>query len=436
MSATEQGLGTWNRSIIQTLSPTIALIVIYCITGVIGNGTVLIIYKTKNLSRKGRFFIPILAFVDLCASVVCSICVLFRLCFNVLFVSDILCKGLFFIICWVFNTSILIVFAIAFDRFRMVCQMKKKQLSYRHKWIIVGSIVVLTTFFNCSVFVTSGTIPVSMPLQNNSLINGSVCVLTKHLSPTFETLHSIFSGGVIAGIFICVMFFNAKISYVVCTKLRRSIKVSNSSQQHINIDSCSTEEHLECVLESGDHIEHKDKGKNNVDGMKYIRKMSLNLEVKFPDKKNKNSSEENITPIKDIDDHDVESTFKPTKRRRQNIETSAKADPVSRKKDAIQNIPLRTAFRKHSISIHLMFFVMFIIMFVSYIPSLTIALILYNDHKPDNLWVSEGQNALDVNVSFIFQTSFLLSSAINPYIYSLFDRKFQNILIGILKRLQ
>lgn len=63
--------------------------------------------------------------------------------------------------------------------------------------------------------------------------------------------------------------------------------------------------------------------------------MSLNMKVKFPDKKNKNSSEENITPIKDIDDHDVESTFKPTKRRRQNIETSAKADPVSRKKDAI-----------------------------------------------------------------------------------------------------
>lgn len=240
MSATEQGLGTWNQSIIQTLSPTIALIVIYCITGVIGNGTVLIIYKTKNLSRKGRFFIPILAFVDLNASVVCSICVLFRLCFNVLFVSDILCKGLFFIICWVFNTSILIVFAIAFDRFRMVCQIKKKQLSYRHKWIIVGSIVVLTTFFNCSVFVTSGTIPVSMPLQNNSLINGSVCVLTKHLSPTFETLHSIFSGGVIAGIFICVIFLTQKFhtsfvqSFAALSKfqtLHNSLLILTAAQQ-------------------------------------------------------------------------------------------------------------------------------------------------------------------------------------------------------------
>lgn len=106
------------------------------------------------------------------------------------------------------------------------------------------------------------------------------------------------------------------------------------------------------------------------------------------------------------------------------------------KKGAIQNIPLRTAFRKHSISIHLMFFVMFFVMFVSDRPSLTIALMLYNDQNPDNLWVSEGQSALDINISFIFQTSYLLSSAIKPYIHSLFDRKFQNILIGILKRLR
>lgn len=95
MSANGQGLEMWNQSIIHTFSPTIAVFVIYCITGVIGNGTVLIIYKTKQLSGKGRFFIPILVFVDLSASVVCSICVLFRLCINVLFVSDILCKGLF-----------------------------------------------------------------------------------------------------------------------------------------------------------------------------------------------------------------------------------------------------------------------------------------------------------------------------------------------------
>lgn len=97
------------------------LIVIYCIIGVIGNGIVFIIYKIKNFFRKGCFFILIFVFVDLCVSVVCFICVLFCFCFNVLFVLDILCKGLFFIICWVFNIFILIVFVIVFDRFCMVC---------------------------------------------------------------------------------------------------------------------------------------------------------------------------------------------------------------------------------------------------------------------------------------------------------------------------
>lgn len=80
------------------------------------------------------------------------------------------------------------------------------------------------------------------------------------------------------------MFFNAKISYVVCTKLRRSIKVLHSSQQPKNIDSCLTEENFECVTESGGHIEHRRKGKNNVDGIKNKGKVPLNTDVKFPDK--------------------------------------------------------------------------------------------------------------------------------------------------------
>lgn len=31
---------------------------------------------------------------------------------------------------------------------------------------------------------------------------------------------------------------------------------------------------------------------------------------------------------------------------------------------------------------------------------------LYNDQKLDNIWVLEGQSALDVNILFIFQSSY------------------------------
>lgn len=43
---------------------------------------------------------------------------------------------------------------------------------------------------------------------------------------------------------------------------------------------------------------------------------------------------------------------------------------------------------------------------------------LYNDQKPDNIWVSEGQSALDVNILFIFQLSYNSSPEI-VYLLSL-----------------
>lgn len=52
-----------------------------------------------------------------------------------------------------------------------------------------------------------------------------------------------------------------------------------------------------------------------------------------------------------IHDNNVESKFESAKQITQHIETHADIDPVGRKKVAIQKISIRTAFRKHSISI-------------------------------------------------------------------------------------
>lgn len=52
-----------------------------------------------------------------------------------------------------------------------------------------------------------------------------------------------------------------------------------------------------------------------------------------------------------IHDNNIESKFESAKQITQHIETHADIDPVGRKKVAIQKISIRTAFRKHSISI-------------------------------------------------------------------------------------
>lgn len=147
-------LNTWHLSVIQTLIPTFAFISICCMTGVIGNTTVLMIYKIKKVSGKGRFFIPILAFVDLLVSLVCSVGVLLNLCNNVIFFSDVLCKINFHIVCSIISASIFIVFGIAYDRYRLICQINRQPLSERTKWTIVWTIVILCGFLNTPVLLS------------------------------------------------------------------------------------------------------------------------------------------------------------------------------------------------------------------------------------------------------------------------------------------
>lgn len=88
---------------------------------------------------------------------------------------------------------------------------------------------------------------------------------------------------------------------------------------------------------------------------------------------------------------------------------------------------LQQAVTTHqSIYIQVMFFVMFVIMLLSYVPSLTIVLMLYNDHKQNFSVFDVEENTMDINLFFSFHVSYLISSATNPYIYSLFDREFRD----------
>lgn len=89
--------------------------------------------------------------------------------------------------------------------------------------------------------------------------------------------------------------------------------------------------------------------------------------------------------------------------------------------------------RHQSISIHVMFIVMFLIMVLAYIPSLVVAIIVYNNLQDNSWWVHEEESDLKVNMFLLLKTTYLISSAANPYIYSLFDKKFQAALKGFVR---
>lgn len=94
---------------------------------------------------------------------------------------------------------------------------------------------------------------------------------------------------------------------------------------------------------------------------------------------------------------------------------------------------LKAVTRHHSASIHVMFFVMFIVMLLAYIPSLIILVVVFNNRRENSWWVFVEENDLNVNIYILLKTSYLMSNAANPYIYSLFDKKFRKVLIGFVK---
>lgn len=387
-------LNRWHWSVIQTLIPTIVFISICCMTGAIGNTTVLIVYKTKKISGKGRFFIPILAFVDLLASLVCSFGVLLNLCRNVLFFSDVLCKIHFHIICWIFNASVFLVFAIAYDRYRIICQINRQPLSERQKWTIVWTILILSGILNIPVLVTSGTVFVPLPSKYNNSIKGSICTISKHLDPTFEVIHSFVVIIGIVSMFVCVLFFNVRIAYVICTKLRRSenniiISYNKTKNKHF-FTAC-----MKCPF--------ADRNSEN----DY-------LERDIPHQMESRPEDESIGQLEPID-------------------ISVSRLQVSKDKTCYPKYLLQTVRTHQSLYIHVMFFVMFVIMLLSYIPSLAIVLMIYKDHAQNFSVFDVEEHTMDINLFFSFQVSYLISSAANPYIYSLFDREFRAIVIGCIK---
>lgn len=102
------------------------------------------------------------------------------------------------------------------------------------------NIVVVTAIFNCPVFATSGVVLLQIPSTYNSSIQGSVCVFSRHSSPTFDVLHSLIVGCGTIGVFFYVMFVNLKIAFVICTKTRRSAKFKHPAKQsrnHCNLSS-------------------------------------------------------------------------------------------------------------------------------------------------------------------------------------------------------
>lgn len=139
----------WNHELATELFGDTICLVVYLIVGVSGNSLVLCVYgKRRRLNNEDRFFIPILAIIDLVACIVnCS----FSMSINLLPVkydNDFACKFMWFLAMHTTGSSAFSLMLISVHRYLKLCKPFGRQMT--HKWkkiylaIILGGMVLVS----------------------------------------------------------------------------------------------------------------------------------------------------------------------------------------------------------------------------------------------------------------------------------------------------
>ncbi|XP_078334057.1 olfactory receptor 5G26-like [Crassostrea virginica] len=215
-----------NYKLVKEFWWNIAFCLLCLIFGIIGNSIVILVYHTKLKSKiEERFFIPILAFLDLLACAMVSALMLAKSFYPAKFQDEYACKVLTY---FGFSTSSMALFmlaVIAFHRFQKIVRPFGYQLSLRAKQYIILVIGVISYVLFSPVFYVYGIKDIPDPDTN---LTYYICSAPSKGIPK----RSMF---VFQGILICIYLISiiamAIMYFFVARTLRMRIKASRKRKE-------------------------------------------------------------------------------------------------------------------------------------------------------------------------------------------------------------
>ena len=168
--------------------PLTVIVVLYFLIGIIGNSLVLVIYSKPFEGRNDcRFFIPVLAIIDMIS---CTVNCSFHISENivpVMFESDIRCKISWFSGMIAAEASIFTLVIIAVDRYMKICKPFKRQLSVTKKKLSIPIFAIISVILSAPCLLFYGLAQV----KSVDNINGTVCSSVTGNMPTLSMAFSI-----------------------------------------------------------------------------------------------------------------------------------------------------------------------------------------------------------------------------------------------------
>lgn len=145
----EERLSNWNTMEAKNYIVHDVFLVAYFIAGLTGNIAVLLVYKTKlKKESESRYFIPILAFADLCACTFRAPFELWKTLLPVNFQDIIGCQIVWFLVNVFTFASIYLLAVITFQRYLKVCRPFGPQMTLRWRRASLVIILLLSLVFS------------------------------------------------------------------------------------------------------------------------------------------------------------------------------------------------------------------------------------------------------------------------------------------------
>ena len=251
----------WNDELTSELVGDIVCLAIYLFIGGIGNALIVCTYvKRPRLNNEDRFFIPVLAIIDLVACVVnCSFSISINL-LPVKYNSDIACKFMWFLAMLTTGNSAFTLMLIAVHRYLKLCKPYRRQITHKWKKILLAIIVSAMVVIALPCFAFYGSAEVKHPATD---LIGLRCTSVTAGLPKVALVYKVVLFLIIFGILIVLVVLYSLIGKVLFKQARFSWKLNFTKEMtSATSDSGTGETDDETRKSSHNHVTRESLGEN------------------------------------------------------------------------------------------------------------------------------------------------------------------------------
>lgn len=408
-----------NEMYVKKLMPNIIWMFFCLFTGVIGNSLVLLVYRLRMKTELNeRYFIPILAFLDLLASLISSLHGILNYMLRINYPSEIMCIffnfGSFFTAAASAHTLLLI----AIQRYRKICVPFGKQMTLFWRRVSFAILIVVTFGYSLPVCFSAG---LSHWRKRGHTV--SECAIDSGNYPSFyKIFFSIIFFIMVSNLVAVTVLY----SMIGCTIFRRGRRKSHKTRTRAPVQLTKFQK----SEESSDTNKSVDSGKSSADSSRQgtdISQLSSQLNPVVPATGEINECSTNVQGVSEIivgnqpernDDHPSDKEAKMSKLQTCN---TVKEDNPKDKHNAEKK--KKQKWDRTKVNFNKLFGAIIIFYIISYVPTMVHFVMGAFGVRVD----------VSLNVFFFVNRMYIINNIVNPFIYGYFDFSFRHAVKSLFK---